>query len=697
MPNRLAGETSPYLLQHANNPVDWYPWGPEAIQKAKDEDKPILLSIGYSACHWCHVMEHESFENERIAGIMNENFVNIKVDREERPDLDSIYMEAVQAMTGHGGWPMTMFLTPTGEPFFGGTYFPPDNSRGMMGFPQVLMGVSQAYREEREKVLQSAQEMRNLLQASSAIRPSYREPDQSILDEAVRVLTQQFDRVNGGTEGAPKFPQSMNLDFMLRSYKRTGDTDLLGLVELTLEKMAHGGIYDQVGGGFARYSVDDVWLVPHFEKMLYDNAQLARVYLAAYQVTGKALYRRIAEETLDYVTREMTAPEGGFYSTQDADSEGEEGKFYVWSPDEISSILGPEDGKLFNLLYDVTQRGNFEGHNILHLPRSIETVAGATGVAAERLEEIARRGREKLYEARSKRIWPGRDEKVLVGWNGLMLRAFAEAASILDREDYRETARCNAGFILSTLAQPGREGEGDGEIRLFRTYKDGKAHIDAFAEDYAFYADGLISLYETTFDPKWLVSARGLMTTLVGHFWDEKGGFFSTADFHESLVARPKDLYDNAIPSANSVAAEALLRLYLLTGEPDYEKYALEAMRPLLDVIGKAPSAFGRLLCALDFYLSAPSEVALVGRLQSQGMKEMVRAVWGVYVPNKVVAAREPDDEEAARLVPLLVDRPQVGDKATAYICRNYVCEAPTTDPAEVKRLLVGGGSVASI
>ena len=690
MPNRLAGETSPYLLQHANNPVEWYPWGPEALQKAKDEDKPILLSIGYSACHWCHVMEHESFENERIAGIMNENFINIKVDREERPDLDSIDMEAVQAMTGHGGWPMTMFLTPTGEPFFGGTYFPPDNSRGMMGFPQVLMGVSQAYREEREKVTKSAQEMRNFLQTSSALRPSYREPDLSILDEAVRGLTQQFDRVNGGTEGAPKFPQPMNLDFMLRSYRRTGDTDLLGLVELTLEKMAHGGIYDQVGGGFARYAVDDVWLVPHFEKMLYDNAQLARAYLAAYQVTGKALYRRIAEETLDYVSREMTAPDGGFYSTQDADSEGEEGKFYVWSPGEIVSILGPEDGKLFNLLYDVTQRGNFEGHNILHLPRSIETVAGATGVAAERLEEIARRGRAKLYEERSKRIWPGRDEKILVGWNGLMLRAFAEAASVLDRDDYRETARRNAQFILSTLVQPGQQSES--EIRLFRTYKDGKAHIEAFAEDYAFYADGLISLYEATFDSQWLVSARSLMTTLLEHFWDEKGGFFSTADFHESLVARPKDLYDNAIPSANSVAAEALLRLYLLTGEADYEKYALEAMRPLLDVMGKAPSAFGRLLCALDFYLGAPSEVALVGELQSQGMKDMLGAVWGVYVPNKVVAAREPGDEEAARLVPLLADRPQVGDTATAYICRNYVCEAPVTEPAEVERFLQGRG-----
>ncbi|HUP28104.1 MAG TPA: thioredoxin domain-containing protein, partial [Chloroflexia bacterium] len=544
MPNRLAGETSPYLQQHANNPVDWYPWGPEALQKASEEDKPILLSIGYSACHWCHVMEHESFENERIAAIMNENFVNIKVDREERPDLDSVYMDAVQAMTGHGGWPMTMFLTPEGAPFFGGTYFPPDNSRGMMGFPQVLAGVSQAYREQRDKVLQSAQEMRSFLQTSTALRPSYREPSASILDEAVRVMSQQFDRVNGGTDGAPKFPQPMNLDFMLRSYRRTSDTDTLGLVELTLEKMAYGGIYDQVGGGFHRYSVDDVWLVPHFEKMLYDNAQLARVYLAAYQAAGKALYRQICEETLDYVVREMTAPDGGFYSTQDADSEGEEGKFYVWSPEQITSVLGPDDGKLFNLLYDVTQRGNFEGHNILHLPRPLETVAGATGIDATRLQEIAQTGKARLYEERAKRIWPGRDEKILVGWNGLMLRAFAEAACILGRDDYRDVAVRNAEFVLSTLVQPS-SGQGD-EIRLFRTYKDGKAHIDAFAEDYAFYADALISLYEATFDTKWLQTARSLVSTLLDHFWDEKGGFFSTADFHETLVARPKELYDNA-------------------------------------------------------------------------------------------------------------------------------------------------------
>lgn len=687
MPNRLADQTSPYLLQHKDNPVDWYPWGPEALQRARDEDRPIFLSIGYSACHWCHVMEHESFENERIARIMNENFVNIKVDREERPDLDAVYMDAVQAMTGHGGWPMSVFLTPDGTPFFGGTYFPPDNSRGMMGFPQVLLAVSQAYKEQRDKIAQSAQEMRNLLQNSAALRPSSTEPNPGILDEAARTTLKQFDRVHGGTEGAAKFPQPMNIEFMLKSYRRTGDQEHLAFVELTLQKMAHGGIYDQAGGGFHRYSVDEVWLVPHFEKMLYDNAQLARVYLAAYQATGNALYRRITEETLDYVLREMTSPEGAFYSTQDADSEGEEGKFYVWTPGEVNSILGEEDGKLFNLLYDVTQRGNFEGHNILHLPRTFETVARATGIPLDRLHEVAARGRQKLYEARSKRVWPGRDDKVLVGWNGLMMHTFAEAASVLERGDYRQAATRNAEFILTTLVQANDQAP-LGEIRLYRTYKDGKAHIEAFAEDYAFYADGLISLYEATFDPRWIESARGLLATLLGHFWDDEGGFFSTADFHESLIARPRELYDNAIPSASSVAAEALLRLYLLTTEPDYEKYAVETLRPMLDVLGKAPTAFGRMLCALDFYLSSPSEVALIGPLDDAGMAEMLRGVWRTYVPNKVVAAASPDDAAAARIVPLLAERPQIDNKATAYVCRNYVCEAPTTDPQQMLDML---------
>jgi uncharacterized protein YyaL (SSP411 family) len=696
MTNRLAGETSPYLLQHAHNPVDWYPWGPEALQKAKEEDKPILLSIGYSACHWCHVMERESFENEQTARTMNENFVNIKVDREERPDLDAVYMDAVQAMTGHGGWPMTMFLTPDGVPFFGGTYFPPDEGRGMMSFPRVLAGVSQAYKEEKEKVLESAVQMRDFLRnTTTAVRSTTTQPNTAILDEAARNMLKEFDRVNGGTQGAPKFPQPMNIEFMLRQYKRTGDLGLLGMAELTLQKMAQGGIYDQAGGGFHRYSVDDAWLVPHFEKMLYDNALLARVYLEAYQFTGNPLYRRVAEETLDYVAREMTSHEGGFYSSQDADSEGVEGKFYVWSPEEIIDTLGEENGRLFSLLYDVTRRGNFEGHNILHLPRTLDEVAAATGLPLARLEEVADQGRKKLYEARKKRVHPGRDDKVLVAWNGLMLRAFAEAAAVLERDDYRDIAIHNAEFVMSKLVQQPEEhkeaasDKQPSEIRLCRTYKDGRAHIDAFAEDYAFYADGLISLYEATFEPTWAEKARSLMATLTGHFWDaQNGGFFSTADFHEGLVSRPKEVYDNAVPSANSVAAEALVRLYLLTAEPDYEHFALETMRPLLDGLRQAPTAFGRMLCALDFYLGSPAEVALIGDMRLDDMREMLRAVWSTYVPNKVVAGSPPGDKAAAKVVPLLADRPQVDGRATAYICRNYVCQAPTTDPAEVTRLL---------
>jgi uncharacterized protein YyaL (SSP411 family) len=614
---------------------------------------------------------------------MNENFVPIKVDREERPDLDAVYMDAVQAMTGHGGWPMTMFLTPDGVPFYGGTYFPAEEGRGMTSFPRILEAVARTYREQHDKVRQSAKEMAEFLRNSNELKPSRREPDTSILDEATRNLLSQFDRVSGGTVGAPKFPQAMNLEFLLKQYRRTGDHALLSMVELTLQKMANGGIYDQIGGGFHRYSVDDVWLVPHFEKMLYDQALLTRVYLAAYQITRNPFYRRIAEETLDFVVREMTSPEGGFYSSQDADSEGEEGKFYVWTPDEIVAVLGPEDGKLFNRLFDVTSKGNFEGKNILHLERGIDTFAAAAGIPEEKLNSLVEEARKKLYAAREKRVRPGTDDKVLVAWNGLMLRAFAEAASILEREDYRQAAVRNADFITSRLAR--RE---DGELRLYRTYKDGKAHIEGFAEDYAAYGNGLISLYEATFEPRWIELARSLIETLTSHFWDASGGFFSTSDYHESLVTRPKELYDNAVPSGNSEAAEALMCLYLLTAEGDYEKYAIATMQPLLDVMGRAPAAFGRMLSALDFYISSPAEVAFIGDLESEEMAAMLRAVWQPYAPNKVIAASEPGDEETARIVPLLADRPQVRGHATAYVCRNYICEAPTTDPDEVIRLL---------
>jgi uncharacterized protein YyaL (SSP411 family) len=633
-------------------------------------------------------MAHESFENPQIAALMNENFVSIKVDREERPDLDAVYMDAVQAMTGHGGWPMTMFLTPDGEPFFGGTYFPPNEGRGMPSFPSVLHSVARAYKEKREDVRRGATELREFLSSRKELPPPEGAPTTGILDEAARTLLRDMDRVSGGTVGAPKFPQPMNIEFMLRQWLRTGDSVLLELAELTLQKMAFGGIYDQVGGGFHRYSVDDVWLVPHFEKMLYDNALLARLYLSGYQATGNPLYKRVAEETLEYIVREMTSPEGGFYSAQDADSEGVEGKFYVWSPDEVKDVLGEDDGNLFNQLYDVTPGGNFEGSNILHLERDPASFAADHGLDIKLVERVMNEGKAKLYTARAKRVHPGTDDKVVMGWNGLMMRAFAEAAAILDSKRYLEIALANAHLVTTSMyyASP------DDEDRWYRTYKDGRAHIDAFAEDYAAYANALISLYEATFDPTWLTIARKMVDTLVAHFWDDTaGGFFSTADYHEALVTRPKDFYDNATPSANSEAAEALLRLYLLTARSEYEHYALKVFQPFLPALGSAPTAFGRLLSAVDFYLSGPAEVALVGELDSAGMRAMERAVWQPYAPNKVVAGHASGDLAPVAEIPLLEDRPMVRDQATAYVCRNYVCEAPTTDPTEVARLLTAG------
>lgn len=687
MANRLAGETSPYLLQHKDNPVNWYPWGAEALERARQEDKPILLSIGYSACHWCHVMAHESFENPEIAAIMNEKFINIKVDREERPDLDAIYMDAVQAMTGHGGWPMTMFLTPYGAPFFGGTYFPPREGRGMPSFPSVLQSVSRAYTERREDVRRGTQELHEFLSSRKELPPPEGTPTVGVLDEATRTLLRDFDRVSGGTVGAPKFPQPMNIEFLLKQWRRTGDTLLLELAELTLEKMAFGGIYDQIGGGFHRYAVDDVWLVPHFEKMLYDNALLTRLYLSAYQATGKLLYRRIAEETLDYVAREMTSPEDGFYTAQDADSEGVEGTFYIWSPDEVIAILGEGDGKLFNSLYDVTPNGNFDEQNILHLDKDPETYAVEHNVSPNEILRVMSEGRQKLYAARAERVHPSTDDKIIMAWNGLMTRAFAEAASILDSDKYRQIAVANARLVTTKMQTTTTEGG----HRWYRTYKGGRAHIDAFAEDYAAYSNALISVYEATFDPAWLGIARTMMDTLVGHFWDEHGGgFFSTSDYHEVLVSRPKDFYDNAVPSANSEAAEALLRLYLLTANSEYEDLALRIFQPFLPALGSAPTSFGRLLSAIDFYLGGPAEVALIGPFENPVMQELVRATWRPYAPNKVVAGYQPSDSGTIPDIPLLENRPMLHGNPAAYVCRNYICEAPTSDPAEVVRLLTG-------
>jgi len=670
MPNRLAAETSPYLLQHQDNPVDWYPWGEEALQRARDDDRPILLSIGYSACHWCHVMEHESFENPEIAALMNEQFVSIKVDREERPDLDGIYMDAVQTMTGQGGWPMTVFLTPDGKPFYGGTYYPPEDRQGRPGFPKILRAIAEAYREQRAELEQGATELQAHLSRISTVEIPPDELSEQTLDAALAQLSQNYDTRHGGFGGAPKFPQPMALDFALRSYKRTGDLQTLDIVSHTLDEMSAGGIYDHLGGGFSRYSVDDRWLVPHFEKMLYDNAQLARLYLAAWQATGNAHYRQITEQTLDYIRREMTAPEGGFYSTQDADSEGEEGRFYVWTPTEIRDVLGAEDAAVFNQYYHVTEGGNFEGRNILSVPRAVDVVATVTAKEPGEVMEIVTRCRDALYVAREMRVHPGRDEKVLTAWNGLMLRAFADAAPALGRADYLETAIQNAEFVLSKLKQDGR---------LLRTYKDGQAKLNGYLEDYAFYADGLLALYEATFDLRWLQEARALADTMLERFWaPDLPGFYDTSTDHEQLFNRPRSLYDNAIPSGNSVACEALLRLGALYADVRYQEVAASVLARMAPVMAEHPTAFGRLLCAADFLVTTPLEVAIIGDPQADDARSLLSEVYSRYVPNRVLAAA-PEGTEASDEVALLTRRPQVQGRATAYVCHRYVCQPPVT------------------
>jgi uncharacterized protein YyaL (SSP411 family) len=693
--NRLIHETSPYLLQHAHNPVDWYPWGEEALAKAKSEDKVILLSIGYSSCHWCHVMAHESFENESTARLMNENFVSIKVDREERPDIDALYMDAVQAMTGSGGWPMTVFLTPEGLPFYGGTYFPPKDRYGMPGFPTLLRRISEYYRNSREKVEETAEQFRDFysrrvhLERLTAGGIDQQDGDNlAILKEAVGRLAASFDGSTGGFGGAPKFPHPMSLDFLLGQHLRRASRHAqvttsaastrprdseLGMVEFTLEKMAHGGIYDQIGGGFHRYSVDDRWLVPHFEKMLYDNALLSRAYLHAYQVTGKPFYRRIVEETLDYVQREMLSPDGGFYSTQDADSEGEEGKFYLWTPAEVKAALGDEDGALFCAFYDVTEAGNFEQKNILHVDHSLTEVAEQQGVSIERLEQALARGREVLYNMRSERVWPGLDNKILTGWNGLMLRSFAEAARVLGRDDYRANAERTATFLLTTMNSDGR---------LLRSYRDGQAKLKGYLEDYANLALAVLELYQTTHNARWFSAARHLADQMLDLFWDdEDGGFFSTGKDHEELVGRPKELMDNATPSGNSSATELLLRLAAYTGEDTYHSRAESILRPLVPAMAQHPSALSQMLIALDFLVGPTYEVALVGDPAAPDTHALLAVLSQQFRPNLVLAVAKPDDSEAVNAVPLLQERPQRNGAATAYVCQNFACKEPVTTP----------------
>ena len=686
--NHLINETSPYLLQHAHNPVDWYPWGEAALSKAHAENKPILLSIGYSACHWCHVMEHESFENEEIARLMNENFVNIKVDREERPDLDQIYMNAVQMMTGHGGWPMTMFLTPEGVPFYGGTYFPPSDRYNMPGFPRILASVAEAFHSQPEQVASTATAMLGELRRVGLAEPSREIPTTEVLDSAWRRISANYDRTNGGFGGAPKFPPAMNLEYFLHTHHRTGATEALEMVEHTARKMSEGGIYDQLGGGFHRYSVDAKWLVPHFEKMLYDNALLSRMYLHLYQVTKNPAARRIAEETLDYVAREMTDAGGGFYSSQDADSEGDEGKFFVWSRREILNALGERDGNLFCDYFDVTEDGNFEGQNILHITSSIEDTAVTNKLSVEELQAIVDGGRQKLFDLREQRIKPDRDEKVLTAWNGLMLSSFAEASAILERSDYRKIAEANARFLLTHLHNDGL---------LLRTYKDGEAKLNAYLEDYGCFIDGLISLYEATGELTWLESAISLADKMIEQFWDEaEGGFFFTGKSHEQLIVRSKEFLDNATPSGNSIATLSLLRLGLLTGNDDYRRRPTAVLRLMADQIQMYPSALGFALSALDFYLDSPLEVVLVGSPEP-ALDELLRSLWQTYLPNRVIALCKKNHDQAAALAPLFIGRDTLATQPTAFVCQANACQKPATNSDDLLSQLVQSNSLAPL
>ena len=665
--NRLIDETSPYLLQHAHNPVDWYPWGEEAFERAKAEDKPVLVSIGYSACHWCHVMEHESFEDEAVAAVMNEHFINIKVDMEERPDVDQIYMNFVQLTTGRGGWPMNVFLTPEKRPFFGGTYFPPSPRYGMPSWTQILTSIAEAFRDRRDELELSANEMVGELRRLSIVEASSGGLSSEMLDSAYASYLRTFDTANGGFGGAPKFPQAMSLEFLLRYHHRTGEERALAMVTHTLDKMACGGIYDQLGGGFHRYAVDAIWLVPHFEKMLYDNAQLARVYLHAYQVTGNEFYKQIAVETLEYVRREMRDASSGFYSTQDADSEGEEGKFFVWTPDEIAAVLGEDDAKDFCISYGVTNAGNFEGKTILNLNASGTLPTGR--ISAFEAE------RSKLFAEREKRIKPGRDEKIITAWNGLMLAAFADAAGVLGNAEFLEVAKSNAEFILNEMQSDGR---------LRRTWKDGRAKVNGYLEDHANVADAFIVLYQVSGEMKYLAEARRLADLMITEFWDEdSGGFFFTSNDHEELVVRNKDFYDNATPSGNSVAADVLLRLAKLTGDERYERFAVTTLRLAASQIRRHPQGFGRALSALEFHLGESREIAILGPRNS----EIEREVFRRYLPDSVVAVSENIEADAVA-VPLLRNRTAIDGKATAYVCKDLVCERPVTEIADLKRLI---------
>jgi uncharacterized protein YyaL (SSP411 family) len=669
--NRLAHETSPYLLQHAGNPVDWYAWGDEALARAKHEQKPIFLSIGYSACHWCHVMERESFENEETAALMNRLFVNIKVDREERPDIDEIYMKAVTALTGSGGWPMSVFLTPDLQPFFGGTYFPPVRRWGRPSFPDVLISLSEAWEKQREEVFAQAEQLTSAIkqEAEADLRG---ELAADILDRAAAQLLESFDPNWGGFGGAPKFPHSGDIRALLRSAARTNDADALHAATHTLDRMAAGGIFDQLGGGFHRYSTDEKWCIPHFEKMLYDNALLVPAYLEAHLVTGKPEYAEVAAQTCDWVLREMITPEGGFASAQDADSEGEEGRFFAWTPEQIEAVLGAEAGARVATYYDVTPHGNFEdGKSALWRPEPLRDVAKRLRIDEAVLRDTVAAARAPLFEARDRRVHPQTDDKVLAAWNGLMLSALAQAYQVLETPGYLAAAQRAARYVLTGMRQP------DG--RLFATARGGRAHLNACLDDYVFMIQGLIDLYESDFDATWLREAFALCDVVETRFADrEHGGYTTTGEGHETLIARTKNVHDGALPSGTGVQALNLLRLAELGSRAELRDQAHTVIRAQAALVNRHPRLFSQLLLAVDFAECGPREVVISGELGDAPTGELLRAVRRAFVPQRVVALAHSGADTA--LLPLTSGRTPSTPEAKAYVCRNFVCKAPVTD-----------------
>ncbi|WP_414468572.1 thioredoxin domain-containing protein [Methanobacterium sp. ACI-7] len=678
--NHLANEKSPYLIQHVNNPVDWYPWSDEAFQKAKEQNKPIFLSIGYSTCHWCHVMAHESFEDPEIGKLMNDTFVSIKVDREERPDLDNIYMAVCQLMTGSGGWPLTIIMTPNKEPFFAGTYFAPESGYGRPGLKDIINSVKEAWNTKQDEITKSTDSILNALKQVSETS-SGDELSVDILDECYEVLLGNFDGVYGGFGKAPKFPSSHNLLFLLRYWKRSGLKFPLSMITETLDSMRNGGIYDHIGFGFHRYSVDQEWLVPHFEKMLYDQAMISMAYVETFQATKNERYKNIALEIFEYVIRDMQSSEGGFYSAEDADSEGVEGKFYVWTKDEIMNVLGPDDGKLALRVYNITEQGNFleeatgeeTGANILHLQNSIEDIAEISHISEENLEEKMEEIRKNLFEHREKRVHPHKDDKILTDWNGLMIASLAKGAEVLNEETLLKSAKNAADFIINSMCK---------DNHLMHRFREGESAIKGHLDDYAFMIYGLLELYEASFDLKYLKSALSLNETLLKHFWDnEDGGFYFTPDYAEDVLLRKKEIYDGAIPSGNSIQYLNLLKIAQLTENKEFKDKALQLEKAFSKTIKNTPSGFTGFLCGLDFRVGPSYEIVIAGNKEENETKSLVETVWNNYIPNKTLILRSEDNvSELIDAIPSAESKKIENNKATAYVCSEGSCKNPTND-----------------